>query len=64
MKSGNVAHNRGAKDDASNNFGNDSGLTDLGQRPMQDMAEDDDEGDLIVLALASLAVTEQLLLRH
>jgi hypothetical protein len=63
-----VAHYRGAKNDASNDFGNDPGLADLGQRPMQDMADDDDEGDLIALALASLAGTKQgclwLLWRH
>lgn len=54
-----MAHNRGAEDDASNDFGNDPGLADLGQRPMQDVAEDDNEGDLIALALASLVVARQ-----
>ena len=41
-----MAHYRGTKDDSSDDLGNDSGLTDLGQRPMQDVAEDDDESDL------------------
>lgn len=43
---GNLSHHRGAQNDAANDFGDDARLADLGQRPMQDMADDQDERGL------------------
>lgn len=39
-------HSRRAKQDASNHFGNDGGLSDLGQAPAEDASRDDDDARL------------------
>lgn len=41
-----AAHDRGPEQDASDDLGDDARLADLGERPLQDSAEDDDDAGL------------------
>lgn len=41
-----VAHYGGAEDDAADDLGDDAGLADLGEGPVEDVAEDDDQAGL------------------
>ena len=50
-KSWDMAHDGGAEDDAADNLGDDAGLADLGERPVEDMAEDDDQTGLDCVSL-------------
>lgn len=41
-----MAHHRGPQHDASDNLSDNAGLADLGEGPVEEMADDDDEAGL------------------
>lgn len=45
-ESGNMAHNRGTQNNAADDLGDDSRLADLGERPVDEATEDDDDDSL------------------